>query len=340
MGGDTAMMPLQIMANDGFATNIDSWRRSADFAAIDGHPVYGAFGRSYFPAVFGGRRSELSFAVMAGERPLVIVPCTCGEEELDYFGSPVRLFLRAGLESGDAQRAIGAAFSHLDALVAERGARRITVRDDESVGTLSLVGKQALNRRATAAVRLTGLCALDAGEAAMRRGLRKSFQSLVNWGQRNLKMESIGGANPDRALFTRYREFHAAVAGRVTRSETSWDVMFDWIAAGHGELVLGFLASGELVTGTLVVDGATTAFYASGVYDRERFDQPLGHWPLWCAMLHSGERGMHAFDLGDLPLVGAATEKEVSIGYFKRGFATTIGTWIAWNWTVAGDKPG
>ncbi len=334
------MMALQIVSGEEFSANIESWRRSAEFSLIDEHPIYGAFGRSYYPAVYGERRSDASFAVISGGQPLAIVPCTFGETELDYFGSAIRIFMRSGLEGSEAQRALVAVFSHIDSIMSAHGIRRVTVRDDDRLGTLSSIGKLALNRRASAEMRLSGFCALDEGEAAMRRGLRKSFQSLVNWGQRNLKITSVGGGNPDRALFTRYREFHSVVAARVTRSEQSWDAMFDSIAAGHGELVLGFLASGELVAGNLVVDGTTTSFYASGVYDRERFDQPLGHWPLWLAMLHSAEREKRVFDLGDLPLAGTATEKEFSIGYFKRGFATTIGTWIAWKWPVSSEAEG
>jgi hypothetical protein len=56
---------------------------------------------------------------------------------------------------------------------------------------------------------------------------------------------------------------------------------------------------------------------------------------LWLAMLHSAERGMRLFDLGDVPLPGAASEKAITIGYFKRGFATEIGARLAWSWTVA-----
>jgi len=309
------MTPLQIVTGARFAADIDLWRRTPGFAAIEDHPVSGAFGRSYYPAVFGERRSDASFAVIEGDRPLVIVPCTSGEGELDYFGVPIRLFPCLGLESRLAARAIAGAFSYLDTLVADCFVRRITIHDDESVGALSLVGKQCLNRRAVAALRLTGLCILDEGEPVMRRGLRKSFQSLVNWGERNLRIVNIGANNPEK----------------------SWEVMFDWIAAGHGELVLGFLASGELVTGTMVVDGVTKAFYASGVYDRQRFDQPLGHWPLWLAMLHSAGRRMQVFDIGDLPLPGVATEKkEFDIGYFKRGFATNIATWVSWDLNVSG----
>jgi hypothetical protein len=324
--------------SENFAEKLDRWRRDTAFSTIDAHPVFGEFGRAYYPAVFGERRMDVGFAVNEGDQAFVIVPCTSGERRLDYYDSPIRFFLRSGLDEPVAQRAIAKAFLHLDALAAERNVDEVVVCDDTGLGSLSVVGKQCLNRRAAAALRLNAYCALDGGEASMRRGLRKSFQSLINWGQRNLRIESIDADNPSQVLFERYQDFHAAVAGRVTRPKRSWDVMFNWIAAGHRQLLLGFLATGELVSGTMVVDGGTQAYYASGVYDRERFDHPLGHWPIWLAMLRSGERGMRSFDLGELPLPGTATNKEIAIGYFKRGFATNITTWIAWSWSPKTSK--
>ena len=335
------MKPLQIASGERFAASLTRWCARPEFAAIEAHPLSGTFGRAYYAAVFGERRADASFAVVEGDRPVVIVPCSMDERELDYYGAPIRLFVATGLNEGDASRAVNAAFAHLDTLAGQGGIDHIRICDDASLGKLSLVGKQCLNRRATPVLRLTGLCTLERGEAGMREGLRKSFQSLINWGKRNLTIESVSAGNPNRERFDRYREFHATIAGRVTRSERSWDAMFDWIAAGHGELLLGFLAGGELVTGTMVVDGTKTAYYASGVYDRDRFDQPLGHWPLWLAMLNSAARGMRKFELGDLPLPDSASEKEFAIGYFKRGFATSIETSIAWTWTPAGnaDQP-
>jgi len=331
------MKPLQIVSGERFAASLAQWCTSPAFAAIEAHPLSGAFGRGYYPAVFGEQRADASFAVTEADRPLLIALCSIGERELDYFGAPLRLFVATGLGEGAASRAVNAAFAHLDTLAGQGGIDHIRICDDASLGKLSLVGKQCLNRRATPALRLTGLCTLEGGEAGMREGLRKSFQSLINWGKRNLTMQTVNAANPDRVLFGRYREFHAAVAGRVTRSAQSWDAMFDWVAGGRGELVLGFLSGGELVTGTMVVDGTETAYYASGVYDRERFDQPLGHWPLWLAMLNSAARGMRRFELGDLPLPGSGNDKEFAIGYFKRGFATSIETWILWRWSVTAD---
>jgi len=327
------MRALQIDTSDRSAV-LEIWRNDEGFAELNAHPVYGEFGRIYYPAVFGERREDASFAISEGGRPLLIVPCTSGEGQLDYYGLPIRLFLRPGLEETVARRAVAEAFSKVDAIAAERKTGKTVIRDNGSLGELSLIGKQCLNRNAVAALRLTGLCALDKGERGMRQGLRKSFQSLVNWGQRNLKTESIDAKNADRGLFDRYQEFHALTAGRGTRPQRSWDIMFDWIAAGRGELVLGYAADGELVAGTMIIDGAADSYYSSGVYDRQRFEQPLAHWPLWLAMLHSAERGMRVFDLGDLPLSDAASEKEVAIGFFKRGFATKIAAWLAWNWSV------
>lgn len=293
------------------------------FAALEAHPFTGEFGRRYYPAVFGDRRRDESFVVVDENTPALVVPCSLGEEALDWYGMPIRMFPRAGAAIDPA--VANAALAHLDAVAREPAVGKIVLI--ESPG-LSLA-TQCRERGYTEAEHDFASADLTGGEAGLRKGLRKSFKSLLNWGKGNLALEIYGKTNPDRALFKRYQDFHAQVAGRVTRAPDSWEVMADWIAHGHGELVLGSL-DGELVTGTMVVDGTETAYYASGVYDRDRFDKPLAHWPLWLGMLHAGERGMRVFDLGDIPRRGAASEKEFNIGYFKRGFATALAMHTVW----------
>jgi len=308
-----------------------SWRARAEFSAVDRHPIWGEFGRLYYPAVYKEARRDESFAVVEQGEPLLLVLCTLGSEHLDYFGSPIKLFLRPGLAAQEATLSVLAAFAHLDEMIARNGVRHVVIVDEDSVGTLSPVGKQCLNRNFNAAVRLTAVGDLTVGEQERKRQLRKSFRSLVNWGRRNLTIAFVNVGNADRELFERYRELHYRVAGRTTRSLESWGVMFEWITSGAGELLIGSLADGSIVTGTMIVDGASIAYYASGAYDRDRLDLPLTHWPLWLAMLRSAERGLRIFDIGVLPPEGSATKKEVAIGYFKRGFATAITTGIAWN---------
>jgi len=321
-----------IDASDAFA----AWGASPEFSAIDAHPVTGAFGQQYYPAVFGNTRQDESFAVVERGEPQLLVLCTIGDGRLDYFGFPIKIFVRSGLAPPQAAVCVSAAFAHFDDLSKQSEVRHIVVRDDGSHGTLSLIGKQCLNRNFGAAVRLSALCDLTEGEPGMKRGLRKRFQSYLNWGRRNLTMLFVNASNADRGLFAQYQEFHCRVAGRSTRPQASWDVMFERIASGAGELSLGSLADGDVVSGTMVVDGTSVAYYASGVYDRDRFDLPLAHWPFWLAMSRSAERGLRMFDIGDVPLEGAATKKEVDIGYFKRGFATTIATGIIWKLDLNG----
>jgi hypothetical protein len=320
------------------ADALEGWRKAPGFAAIDAHPFYGAFGRRYYPAVFGARRSDESFAVVHNDRPVLLALCARGEGVLDWYGLPSGFFASEGQAPDLVASAIKTAFEHIAGLVEQHGLDGVVARDAEIAGVLSPIGEECLNRYYQPSLHFSAHATLGEGEAGLRRGLRKSFKSLLNWGQRNLAVAIVDHANPDRDGFHRYQEFHRKIAGRVTRPQASWDVMYDCIASGHGELVLASL-EGELVAATMVVDGDAVAYYASGVYDRDRFDKPLTHWPLWLAMLHACERGMQRFDLGEVPLAGVASDKEVNIGYFKRGFATNIVPWIEWNWSrIAGPK--
>jgi hypothetical protein len=330
-------MTLRPIRTDDAPGMFDRWRADPSFA-VDDHPVHGAFGRWYFPAVFGDQRRDRSFVVAAGDDPLLFANCTLGRGVLDYYGTPARLFCRADLDEQEAARAVEAAFAEFDRLQAGTGIDAVTIADPAGVGTLSTIGRQCLNRRAGAELKLTASCDIAEGEVGMHRALRKSYKSLLNWGKRNLDIQYVGSERPDRALFDRYHTFHRDVAGRVTRPDASWDAMYEWIIGGRGELVLGFRLD-KLVTATVVVDGARASYYASGVYDRESFDKPMAHWPLWLAMLRCAGRGMREFDLGDVPLHGAAEPKEVAIGYFKRGFATTIATSVAWHWRQEAREP-
>ena len=275
----------------------------------------------------------MSFAVVDGDDPLLIVPCSAGPTGLDYYGMPIKLFPRAGGDKGAIEQAVQTAFREFDTIISRNSLVSASISDAESGLELSAVGKQCLNRKATAALRMSGLCELETGPDQMRRGLRKSYRSLVNWGRANLNVEYVNTNNPDRALFDRYQSFHRTVAGRSTRPQKSWDVMFEWLVGGGGELILAFLSSGELVAGTMIVDGTEVSNYASGVYDRTKFDKPLAHWPLWLGITRSCERGLRLFDLGDIPISGVS-EKEIDIGYFKRGFANKISTSIGWTWEV------
>lgn len=298
------------------------------FAQIDSHPVYGEFGRAYYPAIHGNR--DCSFAVITQGATALICLCAPLGETISFYGRPLRFVVRPGLDDTSRGLAVQAAFSHLDELSRQRQLGEALVMD-ESTELASLIEEESRARDATMQSRPIAYVDLTAGSTAWRAALRKSFRSLINWGRRSLSIAYVNKDTPDRTLFERYREFHAEVSGHVTRSQQSWEIMYEWISGGGGELILGFF-DGKLITGSMFLDGTEVSAYASGVYDRTQFDKPLSHYPVWLGMERAHARGMKTLQLGPVPPEGTVPEKEYKIGYFKRGFATDIVTQLVCRW--------
>jgi hypothetical protein len=297
--------------------------------AIDAHPRYGVFGRGYYPIVYGDRRRDESFAVVRGDQVELLVPCSVGEGSLDWYGMPIVLFPRADLP--DINSVLQLAFGHMERLVESFGIAHWTIREHGIDLSPVIINIQSTDRRLIASQWQTAVCDLSLDESEMHKYLRRRFKSLVNWGKRSLRMEFFGKQNGDPELYLRYRKFHHAVAGRITRSDATWDAMFHWIIQGHGEIAFGHLDD-RLVSASMTIDGRTEAYYGSAVYDRTLFGdkKPLAHWPLWLSMLRAKQRGMLLYDLGDIPQEGQGTPKEITIGFFKRGFASQILTRRQW----------
>lgn len=313
-------------------TNPDAFERiltDPALAEIEAHPYTGAFGRAYYPAIHDGL--DHSFTVCMKGAPALVCLCAPLDGNLGFHGMPLRLIIRGDL-GDDARRAvIDSTFQHLDALMQAQRLQKAFVLVDRERGR-PLIEEVCRARGGTMSLRSVACVDLTAGPAAWRSALRKSSRSLINWGRRNLSISYVSKDAPDRALFDQYRAFHAEVAGRVTRSDVSWTVMFDWIARGNGELIMAFL-SGQLVAGSMFIDGTEISIYASGVYDRAQFDRPLAHYPLWLGIERAQARGMRTLELGEVPLRDTVPEKEYQIGYFKRGFATHIVEQAIWRWT-------
>jgi hypothetical protein len=299
------------------------------FAEIEVDPRLGAFGRAYYPAVYGNE--DCSFVIYQKQSPALVCLCAPLDGKLGFYGLPLKLIPRNGLDTGMRQAAIKSAFLKLDELMEANRVRESIVLDD-CERTASPIEEACRMRGATMNSYPVAYVDLAAGPAAWRAALRKSSRSLINWGRRHLSMRYVNKDTPDRGLFDQYRAFHADVAGRVTRSDVSWAVMYDWITRGGGELAMAFLEE-RPVAGSMFIDGSEMSFYTSGVYDRTQFDKPLAHYPVWLSIERAHARGMKKLELGAVPSKGTVPDKEYQIGYFKRGFATHIEDHVVWNWS-------
>jgi len=164
-----------------------------------------------------------------------------------------------------------------------------------------------------------GYVALELGEAGILSQIRKSYRSLINWGRREMQMIFVHSGFPDVQLFESFRLFHLQVAGRATRPLDSWSVMFDLIKEGRAILGLGYF-DGELVAATYMFCHGGFALYGTGVYDRNRFDKPISHWPLFATLVKAYECGALLCDIGELFPSPVVSNKERNIAFFKKGF--------------------
>lgn len=307
---------------------------ASQFPDLDEHPLFGEFTRRLYRAIDPDRHPDRSFVVAGESGPVAAVAATVQEGEISMLGLPAVIAPCRDLDAATAGKAIAAALAHFDRIGAADGATRVRLRGSDA-SRLGPLDAACIARLAKPVARMHAVVDLAGGEDAIRRGVRDSYRSLVNWGRKQLITTYVNRDNPDRAAFDSYPAFHTRIAGAGARGEGYWNVIWEEIARGRAELSLGRLDDGSLVAGTLTAFAGTTAYYASGVYDRERFEKPLGHWPVFDAMVRAGARGMARYDLGEIVPRGEGSDKEVQIGFFKKGFTDRIALWLEWRVPLA-----
>src|ERR1700730_9729127 len=133
------------------------------FSAIEANPQTGTYGRSYYPAYWGTRYRDLSFAVMWQRRPALVILCGITDDVLGLHGLPMQIFFRQEhIEEDVLEAAIEAAFAQINQTGVAEGAREIRLREVLSP-TVSPIGERALDYDASTSVALTGMVDLTAG---------------------------------------------------------------------------------------------------------------------------------------------------------------------------------
>ena len=154
---------------------------------------------------------------------------------------------------------------------------------------------------------------------------RKSFKPLVNKGLREWKVEVHEKVSNE--LFDSFRLFHKSEAGRVTRSNESWQIQKKQINSGESFLVLVKSKEDSLVGGGLFTYSRDKGFYSVGVYKRELNNTPLGHIVQMKAIETLKKNNVLWYEIGQKYLEidrRKPNKKELLISHFMEGFASDI----------------
>lgn len=160
----------------------------------------------------------------------------------------------------------------------------------------------------------------------IRAGIRKRFKSFIAAGAKLWRI-GIMKTPADHGVWNEFRKLHLHAAGRETRSDESWNIQREAVDSGDAILIYLRDENGRMVGGGLFYLTSTEGCYAVGAYDRELFDKPIGHVVQFAAIEEMKNRGIRWYKIGtrfypsDKP---QPTEKELSISYFKEGFASHV----------------
>ena len=153
--------------------------------------------------------------------------------------------------------------------------------------------------------------------------IRKSYKPLINKANETWGSEII--TRPSESGWKEFSNLHEIVSGRQTRTLRTWEIQRQWIWKDTAFAV--FLRDGhdKLIGAGLFTHNQHQANYFTGVYDRTLFDQPVGHLVQWKAILELQRRGVTTYRIGERSYAGlsqAPSDKDLTISFFKEGFAT------------------
>ena len=290
------------------------------------HPRHSKFGLSYYPIVLGEKYKDQSFALYGSDGPLAVALCGTDGVSFSQFGAPIEFFLFDNLPEKLKRRVQSQMINYLISVAKNEEYLKLA---DKIKSTLSQLGEIALAGEGRPALQVMAAVDLTLEIDEIYSSLRKRYRPFINWGRRNITLDYVNASSLSLEKFREFQEFHRIIAGRSTRSQDSWDVMFSALEEGMGELSLGYL-DGELVSGTLIIDGKDISIYASGVYERSKFDHPISHWPMYDAILRSKRRAKKIFEIGPVDSLSNTSKKEMQIANFKRGFASRLSPELFW----------
>ena len=133
-----------------------------------------------------------------------------------------------------------------------------------------------------------------------------------------------------KEVFSEFHSMHRDVAGRETRSQSTWDVQETIVRSGSDKVGRSFLVfirdkETKALAGSALFDSTPqTGLYCVAAYDRSRFSKPVGHIVQAVAMDKMRSMGIRWYEIGERAYPGdtGVNEKLVDIGHYKEGFAT------------------
>lgn len=150
---------------------------------------------------------------------------------------------------------------------------------------------------------------------------RKSYKSLINQSKKIFEIEIQTSVSDE--LWNKFKLFHLKQAGKVTRSEVTWEIQKQHVNTNKAILITVKDKTDSYLGFALFNLNEYEAVYAVAAYDREKFDLPIAHGVQWEAIKYFKDKGLKSYIIGILPSTEECDSKQFNIAKFKMGFGQT-----------------
>lgn len=191
---------------------------------------------------------------------------------------------------------------------------------------INFITEFLLNNGATSEIKFNQTINLLDNEKEIWKNIRKSYKSLINWGNRNFDILIYDKNNISSEIFNEFRKLHITAAGRETRGDKSWNTQFEMIKK-HQAFLIGAKYFNKFVSFGLFYSTDFMTHYAVSASNREMFDKPLFHSLMWNAIKYAKKIGCNIFDLGNIEFHNSnenLSKKQIDIIKFKKGFGGNL----------------
>lgn len=289
-----------------------------DFSELKETYFYSSLSKIYEQEYWSKPLNDSCLILETNQRVVGIVPLAPTQDCLSYFKKPLRIFWLKDTPISDRFELCQLVTKHLEqTFLADEFSEMIFM--PEGYLTSSFQSNNLVCENIQEAI-----INLHLSEELIKRGIRKSYRSLINWGLRELTIVEIDSVNIDPNKFEDFRNFHILVSGKETRSKRSWDIQYQMIQENEAYLILGYLGD-KLVSGALTLHGQSEAFYGVGVNDRSLMAEgvAVGHAVILKSILKAKVLGLSNYNLGMVAPFQSGT-KDAEIAKFKSGFSSEI----------------
>lgn len=186
--------------------------------------------------------------------------------------------------------------------------------------------QQLLRNRVLPCVRYELFIDLQPSISNIRQSFRKSYKSLINKGFEIFDVDVVDRIKVTPLIWQEFKSLHLEVAGRKTRTDSSWECQYGMIQSESAFLVTARdRTTARLIGAGFFQHSRDEGLYSVAAYDRSLFDKPIGHAVQQLAIERMKSLGIKWYRIGDRRYeqeMPPPSAKEIAISEFKHGFAS------------------